>query len=247
MAFPERAIVVGASSGIGLAIAEELARRGTRVALLARRQDLLEAARERIGGDRAWIYPHDVRDIAAIPALFQQIAHDLGGLDLVVYASGIASNARMGTFDTAQDADTIAVNVTGAIAWLNEAATRFGQMRSGAIVAISSVAGERGRRSGPSYGASKAALTSYMESLRNLLAVKGVTVLCVKPGFVATDMLKGSRLPPGIPVATPDAAARQICHAIAARREVIYVPRFWRGVAWLLRAMPSAVMKRVNA
>src|SRR5262245_38914054 len=152
----ERAIVVGASSGIGEAIARALASSGTRTALVARRR----AERERVAPSLeqpGLVYPHDVADAADVPALFQQICRDLGGLDLIVYATGIMPKIAPDEYTYAKDRDIVSTNVLGAMAWLNEAADRFARAGSGTIVGISSVSGDRGRRGNPAYHASKAA------------------------------------------------------------------------------------------
>ncbi len=246
MAQFQRAIVVGASSGIGLALAEELAREGAQVALVARRADALEEAAQRIGAEHARAYPHDVTDRAAVPALFQQITHDLGGLDCIIYAAGIMPPVKLDGYDTAQDAEVIETNLLGAFAWLNEAAARFSRTRQGTIIGISSVAGDRGRRANPAYGASKAALDAYLESLRNRLSVKGVHVITVKPGYVATPMLKGAKTPRFLPVIPPQRAAREILAAAGRDQQIAYIPAVWGPIMRLVRAIPSRLFRRLN-
>lgn len=246
----QTAIVVGASSGIGLALARDLAARGSKVALVARRGDELAAECARLNdgtsAPRAFAYPHDVHDREAVPALFQQIARDLGGADLVIYAAGIMPEGTPGGYDTARDVDILTVNLLGAFAWLNEAAKRYTQTRAGTIIGISSVAGERGRRAMPAYAASKAALTTYLEALRNRLAVRGVRVVTVKPGYVATPMLAGARLPRLFPVITAERAAELILFAAERGSVTAYVPGLWRPVMALVRALPSPLMRRLN-
>jgi decaprenylphospho-beta-D-erythro-pentofuranosid-2-ulose 2-reductase len=242
----KRAIVVGASSGIGLALAEELARRGAQVALVARRAEALERAVQAIGPERAHAYVHDVTDRDAVPALFQQIAHDLGGLDVIIYAAGIMPHAALAGYDTAQGAEVIATNLLGAFAWLNEAAARFARTRQGTIIGISSVAGDRGRRGNPAYAASKAGLTTYLEALRNRLAVKGVTVVTIKPGYVATPLLASEKIPRFLPVIPPERAAREILDAASRGQAVAYVPAVWGPIMWLVRAIPSRLFRRLS-
>jgi decaprenylphospho-beta-D-erythro-pentofuranosid-2-ulose 2-reductase len=242
----QRALIIGASSGMGQALAEELGRQGAQVALVARRTDALERIAQGIGPEQAHVYAHDVREFDAVPALFQQITHDLGGLDLVIYAAGILPHSAPDSYDTAQDIDVLATNLLGAVAWLNEAAARFARTRQGTIIGISSVAGDRGRRANPVYGASKAALSTYLESLRNRLTVRGVAVITIKPGYVATDMLAGTRTPRFLPVIPPDRAAREILAAAAAHRQVAYVPPVWGSIMRVVRAIPSGIFRRLN-
>ena len=242
----QHAVIVGASSGIGAAIARELALQGTAVALVARRTDELAELNATITaqGGHAAVFPHDVHDRETVPLLLQQIARDLGGLDLLVYAAGIMPAGK--GFDTARDVDVMTVNLLGAIAWCNAAAERFVQLSTGTIIGISSVAGDRGRRVGAAYGASKAGLTTYLEALRNRVAVKGVTVVTMKPGYVATPMLAGASIPRIFPVLSADAAARLTLRAARHRRPERYIPRFWVPVMWLVRAIPSRIFRRLN-
>src|SRR5579871_843090 len=191
----QRALIVGASSGIGEELARQLARMGCTVALAARRKEELERIAREIdqeaGERRALIYVHDVREYECVPALFQQICHDLGGLDLIIYASGVMPRLADEEYAFDKDRLTIEVNVLGAIAWLNEAAQRFARAGAGTIIGISSVAGDRGRRGQPVYCTSKAALDTYLEALRNRVGRLGVHVVTVKPGPVDTPMTKG--------------------------------------------------------
>ncbi len=246
----EHAIIIGASSGIGLALAQALARAGTRVALVARRGDELAAIcgkiNETAGATVALSFPHDVHDTAGVPDLFQRIARDLGGVDLVVYSAGILPPIGPETYDTPIDSETIAVNFVGAVAWLNAAAERFAHVGGGVIAGISSVAGDRGRRAHPSYAASKAALSAYLEGLRNRLGRHGTRVVTIKPGYVATPMIAGASLPRFLPVVTADQAAARIIRAAGRNRGEVYVPGIWRPIMWIVKAVPSPVFQRIN-
>ncbi len=244
---PARAIVVGASSGIGAALAQELARDGYTVALVARRAELLrELAREienAHGAGRARAYAHDVRSTREVAPLFERITAELQGLDLFVYAAGIMPAVRADEFDAEKDRAIVETNLVGAMAWCDEAARWLSTARAGTLVGISSMAGERGRRGHPAYCASKAGLNTFLESLRGRLAPDGVRVVTVKPGFVRTVMLEGrSRLPW---VIGADDAARRIAAALRTRATIVYVPRRWRVVGWVLRALPGFALRRI--
>lgn len=240
----QHAIIVGASSGIGEALAHKLTQQGCQVALVARRADALQTLATQWNAeaqaDLARIYPHDVRDTAAVPELFAQITQDLGGLDLIVYAAGIMPRVGLDQYPTADDIETITINVTGAIAWLNEAAQRFSTARAGTIVGISSVAGDRGRRGNAVYGASKAALNAYLESLYHKLSRKGVAVVNVKPGPVDTPMTHGLKLPLMIPV---EQAAMETLEAAHEGVRIAYVPKKWRPIMRILCAIPAPVFR----
>lgn len=245
----EYALIVGASSGIGEELARQLAREGCRVALVARRTEELMRLADEInatGGGKtlARVYPHDVREYACVPALFQQITRELGGLDLVIYAAGVMPRIAEDEYDFAKDRLNVEVNLLGAIAWLNEAAQRFGRGRAGTIVGISSVAGDRGRKGYPVYAASKAALNTYLEALRNRVGRDGVAVVTVKPGPVDTPMTQGmDKLPLLIPA---ERAAAAILNAARRRAGTVYVPGVWRGIMFVVRHVPSFLFKRQN-
>jgi short-subunit dehydrogenase len=241
------AIVVGASSGMGEAIARRLAHSGTRVALLARRAENLERITREInqacGEERAVPFVHDVRNTSGVERTFQQIVARLGGLDLVVYAAGIQPPIGPQEFSTEKDLETVQTNLAGAVAWLDQAAMRFMRARDGTIVGISSVAGDRGRRPFPVYGATKAALNAFLESLYNRLSTAGVTVTTVKAGYVQTATLEAVGAQGPIPVISADVAAGQILAAAAAGRRVAYVPPWWRYVMLVIRAIPAFIFR----
>lgn len=243
-----RAILVGASSGIGAALAKQLASEGWTLALLARRADRLTALCEEIntaaGEVRAVHYTHDVTDTEAVPALLQKIITDLGGLDLFIYSAGIALPTGFKHYDFDKDRRTTEVNYIGALAWLDPVATLFQSLKSGQIVGISSVAGERGRIGNPAYNASKAALTCYLEALRNRLTRRGVHVLTVKPGYVATELTRGQK---GLfLVASAEKTAADISRAIRRRKQTLYTPWFWGWIMLIVRNIPSVIFRRMS-
>ena len=245
---PKTAIIIGASSGIGAALARRLGREGYCLALLARRAEALEGVCRQInherGVQRARAYPHDATHTAEVPELFQTLLRDLGRLDLVVYCAGQQLRVAPNEYDFAKDQAMLDANLMGALAWLNQAARLFERLGSGQIVGISSIAGERGRVGAPAYNTSKAALNTYLEALRNRLTRQGVNVVTVRPGFVDTELLKNS--PRTFWVIGPDQAAEDIWQAIRGRQQVVFTPARWRLVALGLRHVPSVVFRRMS-
>jgi len=246
-----RAIIVGASSGIGAALLRRLAFSGYSVAGVARREKELRELCEAINtnlppgsGPAALPYVHDVTDFEAVPQLFQQIVGDLGGLDLIVFAAGAQPAMDLHEYSFEKDEVVINTNLLGAIAWLNQAAMRFDRARRGQIVAISSIAGERGRVAGPVYNSSKAGLNTYLEALRNRLSKRGVTVTTIKPGFVETRLLENAAKT--FWVISPEEAAAQIQAAIRDRKQTVYVPGRWAAVGMIIRHVPSFVFRRLS-
>lgn len=242
-----RAVVVGASSGIGAALVRRLATEGHVVAALARSADQLQAlcAELNAGGQtQAVAYPHDVTQIETIPALLQTLLKDLGGIDVFIYCAGIMPKVEINEFDLAKDQAMLAANLAGAVAWLGQAGALFQQQGRGHLVAISSVAADRGRVLNPAYNASKAGLDTYMEALRNRLSRHGVHVLTVKPGFVDTEMLKAS--PRSFGAISPQQCAAGIWKAIRAGKQLVYIPGWWRWLMLAVRSVPSFIFRRLS-
>ena len=245
----KHAVVVGASSGIGEAVAAELAKQGVSVALVARRKSELDQVATRLrssatGGQKILTYQHDVTNYAEVPELFQRIAAELGGLDMIVYSAGVMPEVAPNEYNFEKDKAMIDVNVLGGIAWLNEAAMRFQNLGGGTIVGISSIAGERGRRGTPAYYTSKAAFSTYLESLRNRLSQYGVQVTTIKPGLIRTIMT--AKQPDGLWMISAEEAAHQIVKAARSGAIVKYVPWKWRMISFILHSLPSFIFRRLN-
>ena len=243
-----KAVVVGASSGIGAAIARKLAQEGYMVALLARRQDQLDEMAEEInylvGEKRAIFYEHDVTDFKQITPMFQTVLRDLQTIDVLVFNAGIMHSVGISEFDAAKDHAMIDVNLKGAVAWLGEAAVLFERMGRGHLVGVSSVAGDRGRVANPGYNASKAGLSTYLEALRNRLTRKGVHVLTLKPGYVDTDLLPPNAGP--FKAVLPEKVAEDLWRAIKRRKQVVYSPWWWRYILLVVQHLPSPIFRRMS-
>lgn len=243
------AVVIGASSGIGEALGRHLARHGYRVALVARREAELQKSAEAInaaaGQQVAWAFPHDVRDYDQVPALFERIFETLGNITHVFYAAGVMPEVQPDEYNFEKDRMMVEVNLLGCIAWLNCAADLFNRMKSGVIIGVGSIAGDRGRKGQPVYNTSKGAQAIYFESLRNRLAVhENVRVVTVKPGYVESQMTagKGNLLW----MITSDEAARRIIAAAEKSRGTVYVPRRWGLVSLIMRHIPSFIFKKLE-
>ncbi len=237
----KRALVVGASSGIGREISRQLIQSGWTVAAVARRKDKLQTLADEFPGQLQPVV-HDVQETDAIPEVFAKICHNLGGLDLVIYAAGVMPPVGPHEFDTEKDLEIVQTNLIGAIAWLNEAASRFDKTGHGTIVGIGSVAGDRGRSGQPVYNTSKAALATYLEALRNRLAKRGVKVTTIKPGPVQTEMtqhlgLKGA-------MTASEAARRTLI--LADRGGEHYLSAKHRFAFFIIKRIPSPIFRRLS-
>jgi NAD(P)-dependent dehydrogenase (short-subunit alcohol dehydrogenase family) len=187
---------------------------------------------------------HDVRAVDEVPGLFQEIARELGGLDLVIFAAGVMREVAADEFDTTKDREMLDINLFGAVAWLNQAADRFARLGRGTIVGIGSVAGDRGRAPNPVYCTSKAGLHAYLEALRNRLARLGVRVVTIKPGSVDTAMTRGTD---GLFwLISADEAADTILRKAEKGSVSAYVPARWRWLMLFVRSIPSFVFTRLG-
>lgn len=241
-----RALIVGASSGMGEELVRQLAAEGYAVAAVARRAEKLEALAAEPGcGGRVSVFPHDVNAVDEIPGLLERIVEALGGLDLYVYAAGVMPDVGPEEYDTEKDLAMVDVNLGGAIAWTNPVARLFHSQRRGTIVGIGSIAGDRGRKGAPVYGATKAAFATYLESLRNRLSERAVRVVTIKPGMIETPMTE--HLDKLVMPVSAKRAAKEILKVSRGRLwNERHVPLRWWPVSLVIRSIPSFLFRRTN-
>jgi len=234
------AVIIGASSGIGEALAHELHRGGWRLGLLARRLDRLEALRETLAPETI-VRGLDVGQPDAA-AILEHLLDELGGVDLVIISAGTGHNNH--DLRRELDVDTVTVNVLGFLALARAAMRHFLRRGRGHLVGISSIAALRGNGAGAAYAASKAFQSVYLDGLRDLARHSGhpIVVTEVQPGGVDTAMLKPDRpLPPLVRrlfVASPAKAAKQILRAVQKRKKHAYITRRYAPVAFILKLLP---------
>lgn len=235
------AIIIGASSGIGAALARALSQQGYVLGLAARREQLLERLQAELP-QPSFRRQIDVADPASAMPQLEELITEMGDVELYIVNAGVGFlNEQL---EWEREAATIAVNVTGFCAMVNVAMRALHARGSGQLVGISSIAALRGARHAPAYNASKAFVSSYLEGVRQHCRHRAlpITVLDVQPGFVDTAMAQG---PNRFWVASAETAARQIWRAIERRRLHVYVTRRWRLIAWLLKLLPGAIYQRL--
>lgn len=240
-------LLLGATSGIGRAVADALARRGHPLYLGGR--DAEELAR--VAADLSIRHGVEVRhapfDALAPrrhPAFVRKVVAEAGPLAGVVVAFGYLGSQHRAQADF-READTVfRTNFTGAASVLALVADHLEPRGEGFLVAVSSVSGDRGRKGNYAYGAAKAALNTYLSGLRQRLSGKGVRVITVKPGFVDTAMTFG--MDGMFLVASPGSVGERIARAIGGRADVLYVPWFWRWIMAAIRAIPEPLFKRLS-
>lgn len=240
--------MVGATRGMGRALARLLAERRAALCLLGRDPgELFASARDLEARGAAPPVAHATLDLS-LPAGFGDAldAADraLDRFDTLIVTAGAFEPQDVLATDPARLERLLHVNFTGTAVLCQIAAERLAGRGGGTICAFSSVAGDRARRANYLYGASKAGLSAFLDGLGLAYAERGVRVVCVKPGFVRTGMTAGLPVPPF--AGEPDAVARTVLAAIERGRPVVYAPRPWRPIMWLIRSLPRAIMRRVR-
>lgn len=227
----KRVWLVGASSGIGAAMASELARRGARLALSARNTDRLRA----LGIEDALLLPCDATEKAALDRVRATLRAHWGGIDLVVYLAGDYVPMSAGNFDLAMAERVFEVNFNGG---MRLAATVLADLRPGGGIAfVASVAGYRGLPRALAYGPGKAALIHFAECLHLDLAPLGIGVWAVNPGFVATRLTDRNDF--AMPaLLTPEQAAVELVEGFTTGRFEIHFPKRFTRVMKLLAHLP---------
>jgi len=240
-------LILGATSAIARSVAEHYAGAGHSIVLGARD---LEAA-ESVAADiqirfevDTWAKQFDALNIESHADFVADIEAEAGAIDVVLLAFGDMGDQEASERDFAQAKRVIDINYTGAASLAEAVAGRMSERGEGSIIGISSVAGDRGRKSNYFYGSAKGAFSLYLQGLRNRLSERGVHVMTAKLGFVDTRMTFGMETP--IPIASPDAVGKAIMRAQQAGVEILYYPHFWRGVMGIIKAIPEKVFKRLS-
>jgi decaprenylphospho-beta-D-erythro-pentofuranosid-2-ulose 2-reductase len=243
-----KAVLVGATRGMGRAVARLLAEGGAAIVLLGRDPSELAASAHDLEARGATAPVETARLDLADPADFA-IALDaadraLGGFDTLVVTGGLFGRQEDLAADPPRLERMLDVNFTGTVLLCQMAAERLAARGGGTICAFSSVAGDRPRRSNYLYGASKAGLSAFLDGLGQAYADRGVKVVCVRPGFVKTGMTAGLPVPPF--AGEPESVAREVVAGMAAGRPVVYAPGIWRWVMLIIRALPRSLLRRLK-
>ena len=240
----------GASSGLGEALARELASRGARLALFARREERLAALRDSIqaahAGAEVIAQKGDVQDRARVREAVSEAESRFGGLDVLLANAGIGESLLPESFDAAIVEEVMAVNYLGAVYGIEAALPGMLSRRSGTIACVSSISAVRGLPASGPYCASKAALTTFLESLRLDLRGTGVKVVTVSPGFIRTPLTDRNRFPMPF-LQTPERAARIIVDGILASKREIHFPKRLTVPLKLLGCLPGSLSDLILA
>ena len=246
-ATPRKILVLGATSGIAEATCRIWASQGASLFLIARNGEKLAAVAADLktrGASFIDTAVADLDDTDKHPELLAHAINSLTGMDIAYLAHGILGDQTEAERDFNTAAQIIHTNYMAPVSLLTWLANFCAQRHSGTLAVISSVAGDRGRKSNYLYGSSKAGLSAFLGGLRNRVDREGVTVLTIKPGPVKTAMtasMKGSEK-----FADVDKVAATIVKAIDAKADNLYVPFLWQPIMFVIRSVPDRVFKKLN-
>jgi short-subunit dehydrogenase len=231
----KKAIIMGASSGMGKELAKILSTNDYIVGLAARRINLLEELQKALPG-KSYTKQIDLTQFTDAEKNFRDLIAEMGGVDLVIISSGYGDFNPKLKWDI--EKETIDVNVAGFTLIASIAFQYFLEKGTGHLTGISSVSALRGNRSDPAYSASKAYASNYLEGLRQraVRSRKPICITDIKPGFVRTAMSKGGNL---FWVSTAREAAEQIFNAIKCKKNLAYITKRWRLIAWIMKVAPD--------
>ena len=243
---PKSILITGASSGIGRALAFEFSRRGYALGLSARRLELLESLRDELGREtQVAIAKLDVADLERVPEVLHKIADQLGGVQIVIANAGVGERSYPGEGTFHLDSKVIEINVLGAMATIDAGTEILKKEGGGQIVGISSVAGFRGLSTTPAYSASKAALSTYMEGIRNNLKQHKIAVTVLNPGFIDTPINSHRKSRPFL--ISAEKGARLMADMIEKKVWSSTVPVWpWALITKLMRLLPERLWSKIN-
>ncbi len=242
-----KVIIIGATSAIAHETAKCFAKEGAQLFLVARSAEKLAIVADDLkvwGAKSIETAVQDLNELEQHEQLLEKAISSLDGVDVLLIAHGTLGNQQKCQLSVAETMRELNTNALSVISLLTLAANYFEQQRHGTIAVISSVAGDRGRKSNYVYGTAKAAVTAFLQGLRNRLSSSGVAVLTIKPGFVATPMT--ASLKQGLLFASSATVGRGIYTAIQKRRDVVYLPAFWRLIMLVVKTIPEPVFKRLS-
>jgi decaprenylphospho-beta-D-erythro-pentofuranosid-2-ulose 2-reductase len=243
----QRVLALGATSAIAQATLRIMAENGAAFFLVGRSAQKLAAVRDDLhtrGASEVIAFVADLDDTNVHPAILERAVSELGGIDIALLAHGVLGEQSEAEANYATAEAILHTNFLSAVSLITWLANYFEAERHGTIAVVSSVAGDRGRKSNYVYGASKGGLNIFLDGVRNRIDRAGVQVLTIKPGFVATPMT--AHLKKNALFAQPGEVGRDIVRAIAKRKDVVYTPAFWGLIMLAVRSVPQRVFKKMN-
>lgn len=243
----KKILIIGATSAIAEATARLFAERGDRLFLVARNEERLQTLRRDLtirGAESVTTDILDINEFDRHERLIDTAFETMDGVDMALIAHGSLPEQSACEKDFTLALKELNTNAVSTISLLTHLANRFEQSGRGCIACITSVAGDRGRKSNYVYGAAKGAVSIFLQGLRNRLSKSGVHVLTIKPGFVDTPMT--AAFTKGLLWTRPEKVAQSIRSAMEKRRDVIYVPWYWFLIMLIIRTVPEKLFKRLS-
>lgn len=245
----KRHVILGGTRGMGRSVARKLVERGDWVALLGRDASELEKSAadlkaRGVPGLRVVTASCDLEKPETFRPALEAAEQALEGLDTVIVTAGLFATQDQLEADPSLAQRVLSVDFANTVLFCEEARKKLLLRGGGTLCVFSSVAGDRGRKPVVLYGAAKAGLSAYLEGLDHRFKRQGLTTVCVKPGFVKTQMTEGLPVPPF--AGDPDEVAEVVVEGIDRGTPVVYAPPIWRAVMGAIKAMPRFVMRRVK-
>lgn len=237
-------LILGGTSDIGMAIAEQFARNGFQILLAGRNTAYLDRVANdlmiRTGADTK-VYRFNAQDFDSHATAYQEMESP----DVGICVFGYLGDQQKGEQDWGETEKIIDVNYKGAVSIFNIIAEDFAKRGSGTLIGISSVAGDRGRQSNYLYGSAKAGFSVYLSGLRNRLFPLGVHVITIKPGYVETKMTEDFELPEML-TASPEDVGKMVYKAYDRKKNVVYALRIWLLIMAVIKSIPEGLFKRLK-
>ncbi len=237
-------LIIGATSKIAHEVARIYASKAARLFLLGRNVEQLQRIQKDLqvrGAEEVQVQAFDLACSESIATFLKELNFSF---DIALIAYGTLTDQKQSETDLVYFKEQFQTNSLSVMEWCQGLANIMVQKKTATLAVISSVAGDRGRQSNYVYGSAKAALSAFLQGLRNRLFASGAHVLTIKPGFVDTPMT--GEFTKGPLWAAPEKVALEIVRAIEKKKDVLYTPVFWRGIMFIIKSIPEKIFKRLK-
>ncbi|GHO45524.1 SDR family oxidoreductase [Ktedonospora formicarum] len=240
-------LIIGATSAIAQETAKHFAADGADFFLVARSPEKMAAIASDLkvrGACRIETFELDASDLHRHQEMLDAALETLGELDMLLIAHGTLGSQKLCEESVVETLKELNTNFTSVISLLTIAANYFERRHRGVIAVISSVAGDRGRKSNYVYGTAKGAVSIFLQGLRNRLSASGVSVVTIKPGFVDTPMT--AKIRKGLLFTKPGIVGEGVYQAMQQKKDVVYLPWFWASIMFVVKSIPERIYKRLS-
>ncbi len=242
-----KVLILGGYSGIAQKVGELLAAKGSSLFLVGRNSEKLEIVAKHfkvLGAKEVWVEQADLNNLENHKRIIGRAVNSLKGLDLLLVCYGILPNQKELEQNPEKIIDNYFTNSISIIHFVSHIANFFESKNAGTIAVVTSVAGERGRKTNYFYGSAKACVDVFLDGLRHRLFNNNVKVVTIKPGIVETAMTKD--VENNILIAKPEVVATDIIRGIKKGKSIVYTPWYWKYIMFVLKILPNSIFKRLN-